>query len=133
MKLRAATEAGISVVLAHGEHVRMKVDVSRAGAGHGEGEADHRLPFECAHDLASDLVGHHKHAQRYKLGVGKVPHFFLQGHAGAELLDVVTAAQFDGVRGQAVFPSGDFSVSFAFRQSDSSSSVEASPAERPSS
>ena len=77
--------------------MRVQVDVSGAGTGNREREADHDVAVEGAHHLAANFVGHHEHAQRHQFRVGKVPDFFLQGDAGAEVFDAVAAAEDNGV------------------------------------
>jgi hypothetical protein len=94
------------MVLSHGQHVRVEIDVAAARARHREREADHVGTREGTHDLASDFIGDHEHAERDQFGVGKVPDFFLEGNASAKIFDAVAVAKFDGVGAHAVFSPG---------------------------
>src|ERR1039457_2719911 len=87
------------MVFAHGQHVRVQINVAAARAGDGEREAYHDIAVKGAHHLATDLVGNDKHAQRHQLRVSEVPDFSLQCHAGVEILDAVAATEHDGVGG----------------------------------
>src|ERR1700722_18656669 len=108
------------MLFAHGEHVRVQINVTAPCARNRERESNHDFTLEGAHHLAADFVGNDKHAQGDQFRVGKVPDFFLKGDAGVEVLDAVAAAKHDGIGGRA-----RFSSAFACCQSDSSSSMEA--------
>src|SRR5262249_3031583 len=50
------------------------------------------LAIKRAQELAANLLSHHEHAHRYQVGIGKTPHFLLQGHAGSDFFDVLATS-----------------------------------------
>src|SRR6202171_82422 len=111
---------------AHRQHVRVQVNMSGARTRHRECESDHLVTGEGSHYLPSHFFGDYKHAERHQFRVGKIPHFFLEGYAGAQFLEALAMANDDRIGTQR-----NFSWSLACCHSDSSSSIVAWVGVRP--
>src|ERR1700692_317592 len=96
----------------------MQIDMAGTSAWHRESEANHLMAIESAHHLSAHFIGHDEHAQRNQLSIGKVPDFFLQSDAGAQLIEAPAVAN------QNSRPTHECrSCCLACRQRDSSSSI----------
>src|SRR5579864_7598429 len=120
------------MIFSYRQHVRVQVDVAGAGAGYRERESDHVCAIESPHDLAANFFGYDEHPKGHQFSVGKIPHFFLQGDAGPEFLETLTAADHNGIGGHAFSSAGRASSRTSARSSalaccqrDSSSSIRA--------
>ena len=91
-QLQPPTESVVAVAVANGEHVRMKIWMSGAAAGNGEGKTDQLAAIECADNLPANLLADNEHPQRNQVNIVKIPDFFLQRDAVLEFLHAFTLA-----------------------------------------
>src|SRR5690242_2901018 len=98
----------------------MQIRMTVARSRECQHETHQRLAIKCADDLPANLGADYKQPERHQFRVAEVPHLFLQGDAGAHLVETMTVTNDHCIGLHRLV----FSNCFDCCHSDSSSSIE---------